>query len=373
MHDSAHAVDILRQKLHDGDRAVQHPADRDALLQFSDQLALHRETYGHHRHEKLLRQCIRIAEHAPTSLVAALENKEAAEAIVQWIHDTYDPDETPETNQGYRVALRVFGRRLTDGDDLPPSISWITTSLPRHYDPSPDPAAMLTEDDIESLLRACRSFRDRAAIAVQFDAGLRGSELYALTVDDVTEHEYGMLVRVDGKTGARSVLLIPSTPYLRLWLADHPGGGDTPLWSKLHTAESLSYPGFLKLFQAPAGRAGLEKPVTPTNLRKSNLAWLVRQGMNARSIEQRQGRVHGSDAVSRYVTLFDRDVGEEYAWLLGRIPDEEPINTRFGAQVCPRCDKDTPLSRSHCVWCGLDLGMTDEDTGNDVSLLEALA
>lgn len=121
--DPEQTVKNLRDQLQNGSRDIDCDADRGILLHFSDQLALRRETYGYHRHEKLLRQCIRIAEHAPTSIAAALEDKGAAEAIVRWIHEEYDLAETPETNQGYRVALRVFGRRATDGDDLPSSIA----------------------------------------------------------------------------------------------------------------------------------------------------------------------------------------------------------------------------------------------------------
>lgn len=132
------------------------------------------------------------------------------------------------------------------------------------------------------------------------------------------------------------------------------------LWSWLHEPKPLGYAGFLKMFREPAERAGVEKPVTPTNLWKSNLAWLVRKGMNARSIERRQGRVHGSRAVARYVALFDSDVGEEYARLMGKEIAGESEEDRFGILVCPRCRKETPLSRDRCVWYFNDLA-TDEE------------
>jgi len=33
-----------------------------------------------------------------------------------------------ETNRDYRVALRVFGKRVTDEDGLPDSLAWITAT-----------------------------------------------------------------------------------------------------------------------------------------------------------------------------------------------------------------------------------------------------
>ncbi|MFB6143635.1 MAG: site-specific integrase, partial [Halorientalis sp.] len=236
MPDPERAVQTLRSKLRNGEREIDDERDREILLEFSDQLQLLRETYGHHRHAKLLRHCVRISEHAPASIADALEDRDATEEIVRWIHREYDLDESPETNQNYRVALRVFGRRATDdnGEEPPPSIDWVKSTLPNDYDPSPSPSEMLRwEDDIEPMLDACRNPRDRAAIALQFDAGLRGGELYDLTVGDITDSEHGKAVAVDGKTGQRSVDLIPSTPHIQRWLSEHPGGDDDPLWCQL--------------------------------------------------------------------------------------------------------------------------------------------
>jgi integrase len=371
-------VETLRTKLQEGGREIDDDRDREILLEFSDELQLMRETYGHYRHIKLLRHCVRMAEHAPVSLVDALEEKAAAEEIVRWIHSEYDLDETPETNQNYRVALRVFGRRATEenGNDPPASIDWINATLPRDYDPAPDPADMLTwEDDIEPMIDECRNARDAAAIALQFDAGLRGGELYDLTVGDLTDTDHGLAVSVDGKTGQRSVDLIPSTPYVNRWLSDHPGGDGDHLWTKLASPEQLSYNSFLDMFKRPAGRAGVEKDVTPTNLRKSNLAWLCRQGMNARYIEQRQGRSHGSDAVSRYAAIFDADVGDEYARIMGLDVSDEDDTDEFAPLICPRCDKETPQSEDRCVWCGCGLtpDAADETAQQDRDLMEMLA
>lgn len=135
--DPKRSVETLREKLETDNRGGCE-ADRDALLRFSDRLKLLRETYSWYRHRKLLRHCVRMAELCPVRLVDALDSRDAAEAIVRWIHDEYDLDETPETNQNYRVAIRMFGKRLGDDDEIPPSLSWITTTLPTSYDPMPD-------------------------------------------------------------------------------------------------------------------------------------------------------------------------------------------------------------------------------------------
>lgn len=381
MTDPKGQVDTLRTKLQNGERGGSD-RDRDVLLDFSNQLKLLRENYGWHRHVKLLRHNVRMSEEVDdVDLADALDDRDAAEAIVRWIHDEYDLHETPETNQNYRVALRVFGRRTTDrgvgGTDSPPeSIDWISSTLPNDYDPSPDPTAMLDwGDDVKPMIEATRNARDAAAIAIAFDAGLRGGELYDLTVDAISHTDHGLAVTVDGKTGERTVDLIPSTPHVNRWLSDHPGGGDDPLWSQLNSVSKLSYRSYLDMFKSAAKRAGVEKDVTPTNFRKSNLAWLSKQGMNSRYIERRQGRKHGSDAVSRYTAIFDEDIGDEYARIMGLEVEDDDQDRDLAPLTCPRCDKETPRDEPRCVWCGqaMEADVSMNDRGDRLEIADMLA
>lgn len=376
MSDPKQAVERQRQQLKDGERGGSD-ADRDILLEFSDRLKLLREEYGWHRHNKLLRLCLRMSENADgVDLVEVLDERDATETVVRWIHDEYDLNETPETNADYRIALRVFARRVTDGDEVPDSVSWVSSTLPNDYDPSPDPANMLTwDDDVQPMLDGASNPRDRAAIAIQFDAGFRGGELYNLTVDAITDTDIGLAVGVDGKTGQRSVDLIPSTPHVNDWLSKHPGGGDDPMWTKLKSPDKLSYRSYLNMFKKPAERAGIDKDVTPTTFRKSNLAWLAKQGMNARYIERRQGRKPGSEAVARYVGIFDADVGNEYARLMGIEVKDDDQQQDLAPLECPRCGKSTPRDKDRCVWCNqaMKVDAAEEDKNDRLRIAEVMA
>jgi len=170
--------------------------------------------------------------------------------------------------------------------------------------------------------------------------------------------------------------LIPSTPHVNRWLSDHPGSSDdAPLWSKLNAPEELTYNAYLDMFKRPAKRAGVDKDVTPTAFRKSNLAWLCRQGMNARHIERRQGRTHGSDAVARYTAIFDDDIGDEYARMMGLEVEEKDEEDEFAPLVCPRCDRETPRHEDRCMWCGqaLSAGAATEAAEQDQDMMEMIA
>jgi len=339
----------LRDRIRESDEITEQ--DADVLIEFSDQLDLLKSEYSDLRHRDLLGHCTRIAENVG-GLADALEDRDAAEEIVRWVNRTH---ENEWTNADYRAALRVFGGRVTDGDveDKPDSIAWVPSGTSNSHDPRPNPANMLTwDDDVKPMIDDTRNARDAALIAVAFDSGARSGELEDLRVGDVADHDHGLQIFVDGKKGQRSVTLIPAVPFLNRWLSDHPDSDDpdAPLWSKLSKPEEISYRQFNNAFKDAAKRAGVDKPVTPTNFRKSNASWLARKGMPQAFIEDRQGRKRGSDVTAHYVAKFGGEADTTYAKLHGKDVEEddpEPI----GPVECPRCGKETPRDEDACVWC----------------------
>jgi integrase len=358
MVDSGEQVDTLLDKIEESDAVSDR--DTELLQEFNRRLILLDAEYSDHRRLKLLRHLTMMAGHSvkydteqlpDPELADALEDREATEDFILWIKDNYDNE---RTKKDFRTALRVFGERVTDGEGKPDSIEWIPTGTANSYNPMPNPAHMLDwNDDVIPMIEACRNTRDKALIAVAFDAGARSNELESLLVGDVSDHEHGLQIMVDGKTGERAVTLVPAVPYLNQWLSQHPAPNkaEVPLWSKLSKPEEVSYRQFLNVFKDAAERAGIEKPVTPTNFRKSNATWLAKQGMSQAFIEDRQGRVRGSDATAHYVARFGGEAADEYAKLNGlEVEREDPDPT--GPLLCPRCERETPREKSLCVWCG---------------------
>ncbi|WP_049908925.1 tyrosine-type recombinase/integrase [Halorubrum saccharovorum] len=327
--------------------------DKDLLLAFSDRLDLLKSEYSDARHNKLLRHCTIMAEEVG-GLAEALEDRSTTEDLVRWINRNYDNE---NTNSDYRTALRVMGKRVTDDNGYPPSIEWIPSGTSNSYNPVPDPSEMLDwNEDVVPMIEETRNTRDAALIAMAFDSGARSGELRDLTVGDVSDHDHGLMIRVDGKTGQRSVTLVPSVPYVQRWMTDHPAPDDpgAPLWSKLSEPEGISYRQFKNCFEDSADRAGVKKTVTPTNFRKSNATYLARQGMSQARIEDRQGRKRGSDATAHYIARFGGEADSEYARIHGmEVEEEEP--DPIGPVECPRCHEQTPREHATCVWCNQPL------------------
>lgn len=347
-------LENLRERIDTNDGIGE--ADYEALLAFDDALTLLNSNYSTYRHVKLLRHVTILAERVG-GIDDALTDKEAAEEIVRWINRNYDNE---ETNQDYRVALKVFGRRTSDEgvrgdpDEPPPSLDWIPSGTSNNYDPAPDPGQMLDwDDDVIPMIEETTEERDAAAIALQFDAGLRGFEFSDLTVGSITDHDHGLQVTVDGKQGRRTVLLIPSVPYVRDWLEEHPAPNDTdaPLWSKLDAPEGISYRMLTKIFKKPAERAEIDKPVTLTNFRKSSASYHASKGLSQAHLENRYGWVTGSSAASRYIKVFAKQADHELAKLHGLEVDEGE-SQHIGPVECPRCGYQEKREAHFCSRCG---------------------
>jgi integrase len=331
-------------------RTVICERDRDVLLNFDDRLGLLRSKYSVHRHEKLLRHVFVVARDSDASVADAVDDRSAAEDCVRWIHQAYKNE---ETNRDYRVALRMLGKHVTDGDEIPDTLSWINAGTSKDYNPTPNPANMISRDEMGRLVDAARNPRDRALVAVAWDSGCRSGEFRDLTLGDVSDHDHGMQIHPNGKTGERSVTLIPSAPYLRQWLNFHPGDSDdAPLWSKLNAPEKCSFNNLshaLKRLKRDTDR--FDKPVNLTNFRKSRASDLASRGMSQAHLEDRMGWVRGSDAASRYVAVFADQAEREFLSMEGVEVEEENDDVE-APEVCPRCDKETPRHEDVCVWCG---------------------
>lgn len=331
--------------------------DAEVLLEFSRQLDLLKSKYTDYRHLKLLRHCVIMAEQVG-GLADALESRDAAEEIVVWINRERAPPEfSEETNQDYRVALRIFGKRVLKmaDDEMPDSLAWVPTGTSNSYDPSPSRADMLDWEEAKRMAdEGTTNKRDKALITVAHELGPRGQEMHEIRMGQVNDADHGIQIVLDGKQGEHSVTLINSTPYLQQWLSEHPAPDDDEayLWCNLDDAyDNASYQTFLGRFKEAGRRADIDKPVTPTNFRKSNTYWLAKQGANESFINERQGRTPTSDHARRYIAAFGpENENNQYAELQGLDVETEKTEDRTPL-TCPRCDKETPRDEPFCVWC----------------------
>ena len=344
------------------DRNVERCQERDGMSEVDAEAILdaHRqmELLGASRlskshHSDVLMRSVKMARDVG-GLADALEDREATEEIVRWIHRTYDNE---ETNRDYRKCLRAFGRHATGSEDAPDSIAWVPAGYSNTYDPAPDPGEMFEwETHVKPMIRASSNVRDEALVALCWDLGPRTSELHELQVSNISEADHGLRVTIEnGKNGSRSPTIVKATPYVRDWLERHPGDRDDYLWSRLNSPKRVSRNYLRDTLKRLANNAAMDPPSTPTptQFRKSSASYLASQNVNQTFIENHHGWVRGSDKAARYVAVFDDS--SDYAIASAHGVDVDVTDDTPSMQECVRCDELNEPDRSRCRRCGYAL------------------
>jgi site-specific recombinase XerD len=310
-----------------------------------------------------------LAEHLGDTRFEDLD-KEDIKDLVAWVQRR---DIAPATVGAYKQVMKRFWRWLNGGEH-PDETAWINTK--RNSGNGTLPKDLLTREDVDVLLDACRNPRDAALIALLWETGARIGELIDLTVGDIEDHQHGRKVVVEGKTGPRRLVLVESVPYLNRWVNQHPKPeADAPLWCKLQQGsgeERVSYNYIRqKILQRAAERADLDKPVNPHHFRHSRASYLANHLKEAQLCEW-FGWVQGSDLPARYVHLSGRDIDQAYGALHGLEP-EDGDEQEESVVSCPRCEELNEPEARFCARCGqaLELDAAAELETAEVDVAEA--
>lgn len=281
-------------------------------------------------------------------------------------------DVSPATKLEYKKSIKKFCKWLNGGEEYPESVRWIKTGQKRNNDKLPE--ELLTEEEAKKMIETANHSRDRAAISILWESGCRVGELLSMQIKHVVFEETVTRVILQGKTGARRVPLIDSTPYVAEWMDNHPfrDRPNASLWIGIGTVghhKPLRYPALRKMLSDTAKKAGIKKNVNPHNFRHSRATFLANHLTEAQ-MNQYLGWVRGSDMPATYVHLSGRDVDEAILKLRGLQPKEEKIESTLAPKKCPRCGLINKATGKFCMRCGsvLDLqtAVTVQDEIKDI-------
>ncbi|MFP4005473.1 MAG: tyrosine-type recombinase/integrase, partial [Candidatus Hadarchaeia archaeon] len=213
--------------------------------------------------------------------------------VVEWVQCR---DISPATKRDYKEALKRFYKWLNGGEH-PEKTRWINTTRKRRNHKLPE--KLLTEDDVQALMEAAENPRDRAFVSLLWETGARIGELIDLEVGSFEDHEHGLKISIEGKTGMRRLPLISSVPHLNNWLTNHPKGDDpeAPVWCRLKgskAGEKVGYRNLRKVLDRLADAAGVDKPSNPHHFRHSRATYLASRFTESQLCEW-FGWVQGSD------------------------------------------------------------------------------
>ena len=135
--------------------------------------------------------------------------KEDIEEVVMGINKARRRDTNIElatiTKRKLKVTLRSFYKWLYNADTYPDIVKWIKVDPDRG---NKLPEDMLIEEEVKTLIEACKNQRDKTVIALLWDTGMKVGELLNLKVKDITLSDTLSHVLASGKTVDRREPLI---------------------------------------------------------------------------------------------------------------------------------------------------------------------
>ncbi len=301
------------------------------------------------------------------------------EGLVAWLQS--DSGYTPHTISDYLFAVKRFFKFARTGNvdretPYPEEVRWIKTAIKANERKEP---LFFTSEEIEVMIKAATSLRDKAMLAVGYEAGLRATELLTLNIGSVVFDDRGARLHIErGKTGSRVVRLITSVSLLARYLEVHPFRNEpsSPLWlteSTNYKNQRLSWVRWNRCLKQLALRAGVKKRVFNHMLRHGS-ATRNAKFLTDSELKLMYGWSMSSKMPAVYVHLSGRDLDDKLTALYSG-EKVEPTKPEFAPIICPRCNEKASRGMVYCPRCAspLDEGARSRMQVEDESTREELA
>ena len=305
--------------------------------------------------------------------------REDIERLVTWLRQ--DTNYTPHTVSDYLFALKRFFKFVKYGNvdketPWPEEVRWLRSATKPSERKQPE---FLISQEVEEMIKATTSLRDKAMLAVGFEAGLRATELLSLNVGSIMFDDRGARLRVEkGKTGSRTVRLISSVKLLSQYLQTHSFRHDVyaPLWlteSNNYANHRLSWVRWNRRLKQLAKQAGIKKRIFNHMLRHGS-ATRNAKFLTDSELKLMYGWSMSSKMPAVYVHLSGRDLDDKLTSIYGgqKIEQTKP---EFAPVICPRCSELASPGMVYCPKCASPLGLEERGrmAAEDESVKKELA
>ena len=200
---------------------------------------------------------------------------------------------------------------------------------------------ILTEKEIALLINSTINLRDRALISCIYSGGFRIGEIGNALVKDFSPSEKGVEARifVNGKTGARSVLLVEGVQDIKDWLESHPLKNhmrfrETPLFCQIATGKEglhMNNASITRIISRAAYRACIKKRVNPHAFRHARATHLCSKGLPEMQMRQFFGWAKNSNMPATYAHLSQKNVEDSLRKAVGI---EQEVDEEIRCRVC---------------------------------------
>lgn len=282
----------------------------------------------------------------------------------------------------YRRVYKKFARWLT-GDELP---KWVKNMRISQRETPVQPSDLLTKEELDKLLAACKYTRDKALIAVTLDSCMRIGAVGTLRIKSVEFNTCGAVLymsvtsRNRKSTEPQPFPITWSTGYLNAWMDIHPdrNNPDAPLWTSMRyvngerEVDALSYHAMCSMLSKVVKAAGLKKNVYFHLLKHQKVTDMLKSGFSEGQIKFQAGWSPSSNRMLKIYGNFTRgDMINSIYEKAGLVPEDKKQVT---LQRCPRCRAVLVPEARVCHQCALILdtslaGEIETHTKNSGALL----
>ena len=327
--------------------------DKDIIRRFIEHLSSMGVSTG--RLAKYLFHLKNFAEHLGTTVEEA--RRADMEHFVSWLNSS---SYAPHTVSDYILAVKRFYKFVRSGNvdketPWPDEVRWMHKAIKPNERKQPE---FFTSSEVETMIKTASTSRDKAMLAVGFEAGLRATELLLLDVGDVAFDERGARIKVRGKTGERIVRLIASVTLLSQYIQTHPLRAEprSPLWitwSTNYRNYRISWTMWNRRLKYIARQSGITKRVFNHMLRHGS-ATRNAQFLTDSELKVMYGWAMGSKMPAVYVHLSGKDLDGKLSALYSGRPVEPP-KPEFVPAICPRCSERASPGMLYCPRCASPL------------------
>jgi site-specific recombinase XerD len=336
------------------DSRILSERDKNLIRDFMMHLRAKRVSVG--RLAKYAFTIRKLIEHLGTPIEQA--GRRDIERLSRWIQEQgYSPHTVSDDFFAIKYFYKFVRFGNTDHDTtFPDEVRWLKAQQKANERRDPE---FFTPAEAKGLVEAADRLRDKCMLSISFELGLRPSELLLLNVGDVSFDDKGAKARVRGKTGERTLRVIPSAPLLGRYLESHPlrRNPASPLWvneSTNHLNERLSWTAWNRVVKQIAAKAGINGKRIHHYLLRHGSATEASKHFTDSELKIIYGWTMSSRMPAVYVHLSARDIDPKLERLYtGKVAG--PLPPEFAPLACPRCHERNSPGSKLCWRCGTPL------------------